>query len=152
MHLHLLLQEEEERGEQWHAKWFEPAPDMQILPGEEPADVVPLWRWKGSYTAAVRDSMPAGDADWKGEATENMLSALQRVGSYRMPVPAFLGHQRLDCCAARASYFGAWRRCLFATADDHFVLTLMVVCVCCCCYRCCVWSRLLNKAAISSVS
>lgn len=62
------LQEEEERGEQWQAKWFEPAPEMQILPGEEPAEVVPLWCWKGSYTVAVRDSMPAGDADWKGEA------------------------------------------------------------------------------------
>jgi hypothetical protein len=26
----LLLQELEQRGEQWQARWFEPAPDMQV--------------------------------------------------------------------------------------------------------------------------
>ena len=60
------MQDEEESGKQWRAKWFEQAPDMQILPGEETAEVVPLWRWNGKYTVAVRDSTPAGDHGWKG--------------------------------------------------------------------------------------
>lgn len=64
--LTLLLQALEERGQQWQARWFEPAPDMQILPGEEPADVVPLWRWNGKYTQHLRDSMPAGEENWQG--------------------------------------------------------------------------------------
>ncbi|WIA39040.1 hypothetical protein OEZ86_005186 [Tetradesmus obliquus] len=54
----------EQRGEQWQARWFEPAPDMQILDGEEPADVVPLWRWNGKYSS-TRDSMPAGSDGWQ---------------------------------------------------------------------------------------
>eukprot|EP00882_Tetradesmus_deserticola_P007827 GHRQ01008239.1.p1 GENE.GHRQ01008239.1~~GHRQ01008239.1.p1 ORF type:complete len:474 (+),score=250.32 GHRQ01008239.1:231-1652(+) len=53
----------QQRGEQWQARWFEPAPDMQVLPGEEPAEVVPLWRWNGRYSS-TRDSMPAGSDDW----------------------------------------------------------------------------------------
>eukprot|EP00878_Enallax_costatus_P012049 GHUV01012581.1.p1 GENE.GHUV01012581.1~~GHUV01012581.1.p1 ORF type:complete len:392 (+),score=137.95 GHUV01012581.1:531-1706(+) len=70
--------EEEESGKQWHAKWFEQAPDMQILPGEEPADVVPLWRWNGKYTVAVRDSMPAGDDDWEGAVCGQGFSTRQQ--------------------------------------------------------------------------
>lgn len=63
----LLLQLREERGEQWQARWFEPAPDMQVLPGEEPADVVPLWRWNGKYSEQLRNSMPIGSDNWQGE-------------------------------------------------------------------------------------
>ncbi|KAF8064627.1 ORP3B [Scenedesmus sp. PABB004] len=57
---------QEERGQEWQARWFEPAPDMQVLPGEEPADVVPLWRWNGRYTQ-TRDGMPAGEGSWQDE-------------------------------------------------------------------------------------
>lgn len=39
---------------------------LQILDGEEPADVVPLWRWNGKYSS-MRDSMPAGSDGWPGE-------------------------------------------------------------------------------------
>ncbi|KAF6256044.1 oxysterol binding protein [Scenedesmus sp. NREL 46B-D3] len=72
----------EQRGEQWQACWFEPAPDMQVLPGEEPAEVVPLWRWNGKYSSA-RDGMPAGSDDWrdgvmgKGFATSQQLALKQ---------------------------------------------------------------------------
>jgi hypothetical protein len=38
---------------------------MGVLPGEEPADVVPLWRWGGRYTSDVRDGMPAGEDGWR---------------------------------------------------------------------------------------
>jgi hypothetical protein len=40
---------------------------LQVLPGEESPEVVPLWRWNGKYSSS-RDSMPAGSDGWQGES------------------------------------------------------------------------------------
>jgi hypothetical protein len=39
---------------------------LQVLPGEESPEVVPLWRWNGKYSSS-RDAMPAGSDGWQGE-------------------------------------------------------------------------------------
>eukprot|EP00879_Flechtneria_rotunda_P011364 GHRR01011869.1.p1 GENE.GHRR01011869.1~~GHRR01011869.1.p1 ORF type:complete len:445 (+),score=178.41 GHRR01011869.1:119-1453(+) len=57
----------EEQGEQWQPRWFDPAPDMQVLPGEEPADMVPLWRYNGKYSTEKRDDMPTSVSGWQDE-------------------------------------------------------------------------------------
>eukprot|EP00775_Hariotina_reticulata_P003836 gene3836-4093_t len=61
------LQLAEERGQQWQARWFEQCPDMEVLPGEESAEAVPLWRWNGKYTQQCRNGMPAGTGGWQEE-------------------------------------------------------------------------------------
>lgn len=42
----------EQQGDQWSPKFFAPAHDMEVLPGEETPEAVPLWAWNGKYSEA----------------------------------------------------------------------------------------------------
>jgi hypothetical protein len=43
-------------------RWFERAPDMEVLPGEESAEAVPLWRWKGDAYFGTKQAAAQGGA------------------------------------------------------------------------------------------
>jgi hypothetical protein len=68
--------EEQQRAEQrhrlaagatWKPRWFVSAPDMQVLPGEESPEHVPLWRWGGEYGSQQQQSVEPATGNWRGE-------------------------------------------------------------------------------------
>lgn len=55
------------KGLTWTPRWFKPAPDQEILPGELPEEVVPLFEFTGDYYQAAK--RPVAEAEHvKGKA------------------------------------------------------------------------------------
>lgn len=53
-------------GANWKPRWFEAAPEMQVLPGEESTEHVPLWRWIGNKQQQEQEQQvePVG-SNWR---------------------------------------------------------------------------------------
>jgi hypothetical protein len=89
----LLLQKREQQGDHWSPKFFAPAHDMEVLPGEETPEAVPLWAWNGKYSEAKQQPEVQ---EWEGESSgllvlaaysDDALAALRlRPARARMPV------------------------------------------------------------------
>jgi len=54
----------EQQGDDGAPKFFVPAPDMEVLPGEESAEAVPLWSWTGTYSECKQQAVSAVGDDW----------------------------------------------------------------------------------------
>jgi hypothetical protein len=60
------LQKREQLNTEWQAKFFVPAPDMELLPDEESPESVPLWAWNSKYSEAKQQPAAADAQEWQG--------------------------------------------------------------------------------------
>jgi hypothetical protein len=59
-------QKREQDGAEWAPKFFVASPSMEILPGEETPEAVPLWAWNGKYTETKQQAPAAEAQEWEG--------------------------------------------------------------------------------------
>lgn len=98
----LLLQKREQQGDHWSPKFFAPAHDMEVLPGEETPEAVPLWAWNAKYSEAKQQPEVQ---EWEGGSLAcllvrsiDTLGALQLASACGVHIVVFWESIRLCCC------------------------------------------------------
>lgn len=106
----LLLQKREQQGDHWSPKFFAPAHDMEVLPGEETEEAVPLWAWNGKYSEAKQQPEVQ---EWEGGSLACLLvRSIDTLGALQLAsacgVHIVVSESILLCLPGADGAFPSW--------------------------------------------